>query len=261
MATPSLQSVVYVVAKAPRAGQAKTRLSPPLTPEQAARLAAAFLQDTIALTLRAGVEVRLICRDEDERAALLPCAGVASVHVQRGTGLGAALETAFVQGMEGGYAAVAVLGADTPTLPAAVVARAFAALEGENDVVLGPSDDGGYYLLAARRLHPELFRDMTWSTSDVAAETLRRCAGRTLRTHLLPEWGDVDDAAALARLRASLAGARPDVAPHTRAALSALDTPIDAELYPDAPHPDGTVGRCRAAYASASLARAGKDRR
>ncbi len=247
-----------MVAKAPLAGQAKTRLCPPLTSGQAAHLAGAFLRDTIALTRGAAVDVRLLCRDEDERAALLPYAGAASVHVQRGTGLGAALESAFEQGLRDGYAAVAVLGADTPTLPPAVVAQAFAALEGNDDMALGPSDDGGYYLLAARRLHPELFRDMTWSTNDVTAETLRRCAARALRTHLLPEWGDVDDAAALTRLRASLADAGPDVAPHTRAALHTLDAPMAGSHASAQAGTDATAQAT--AHAGTSLAPAGKDR-
>ena len=222
------RSLVYVVAKAPRAGQAKTRLCPPLTPDQSARLAAAFLQDTVTLAQLAGVDVRLICRDEEERAALIAGdagrAGAVTVYIQQGSGLGAALESAFVQGLADGYQAVAVLGADTPTLPPAIVAEAFAALQADIDVALGPSDDGGYYLLAARRLYPPLFRDMTWSTNQVTAQTLHRCAVLGLRTHLLPEWSDVDDAASLARLITHLDSETtgPDVASHTREALHKL---------------------------------------
>src|SRR5207247_1051649 len=83
----------------------------------------------------------------------------------------------------------------------------------------GPSDDGGYYLLAAKQLSPALFRDMVWSTSDVAQETLRRCAALALRTRVVATWPDVDDAGALRRLVAALRGAPPDVAPPTRGAL------------------------------------------
>ena len=211
--------LVYIVAKAPLPGQTKTRLSPPLMPEQAALLAAAFLRDTLDLVYRAGAAVRLICRDEAERDALAPLAGGARIDVQRGAGLGTALESAFELGLADGYGVVVVLGADTPTLPPAVVAEALAACVDERDVALGPSDDGGYYLLAARRLHPSLFRDMTWSTSGVAQETLRRAAALELRVHTLPVAHDVDDAPALGRLRAALVSAPPDVAPHTRAAF------------------------------------------
>jgi rSAM/selenodomain-associated transferase 1 len=218
-----VRDVVYVVAKAPRAGHSKTRLCPPLWPEAAARLAAAFLYDTIALAARAGLDVRLICRDAAERDALLPYAGdVATVHVQAGAGLGAALESAFAQGFADGYHAVGVLGMDAPTLPPRVLAEAFTCLHDGADVALGPSADGGYYLLSARALHRPLFRDMVWSTNLVARQTLERCAGLGLRTRLVDEWIDVDDAAALHALVTSLRSTPGDVAPHTRLALQDL---------------------------------------
>ena len=216
---------VYVVAKAPRPGQSKTRLCPPLGPAQAAHLAAAFLQDTIALVREAGVDLRLICRDEAERQALLPFVGdgtaAAAVHVQSGIGLGAALESAFEIGLSEGCDAVGVLGMDTPALPPRIVTESFEALASA-DVALGPSVDGGYYLLTARRLVPDLFRDMVWSTANVAAETRQRCAALGLRVHDLPQQDDVDDFAALLRLRDALDGTDGGGARRTRAALAEL---------------------------------------
>ena len=224
------RDVVYVVAKAPRPGHSKTRLCPPLLPDQAARLAAAFLEDTIALAVGAGVDVRLICRDEGEREALLPfAAGRASVHVQDGIGLGAALESAFVGGLGDGYRGVGVLGMDSPTLPRTVIVRAFAHLHRGADVVLGPSVDGGYYLLAARRTYPSLFRDMAWSTSAVARETLARCAALGLRARMVERWRDVDDDAGLRALRRQVETAGPRVAPATRTVLAELDITLDGE--------------------------------
>lgn len=219
---PGVSGVVYVVAKAPRAGQAKTRLSPPLSLEGAADVAEGFLRDTMALARRAGADVRLICRDAGEREALLGFAGADEIDVQRGEGVGEAMESAFEEGLRRGYGMVAVLGMDVPTLPHAIVAEALAACAEEDQVALGPSDDGGYYLLAARRTHAALFREMRWSTSEVAGETLRRAASLGLRVHVLPVWSDVDDAEGLERLRGELAAAGPEVAPHTRAALDAL---------------------------------------
>ena len=218
--TIARDAVVYVVAKAPRAGASKTRLCPPLRPPQAARLAEAFLLDTVALARRAGCRVRVICRDAAEQATLERIVADAPVCVQAGAGLGAALESAFSRGLADGAAAVAVLGADSPTLPPARVREAFAALARGADVALGPSDDGGYYLLAARALHPTLFRDMAWSTSTVAQVTLERCRAAGLRPYLLPRWYDVDDVASLVRLRAELARAPVDVAPRTRSELA-----------------------------------------
>lgn len=214
--------LVYLVAKAPLPGQVKSRLCPPLTPEQAARLAGAFLQDTLALATQAGVDVRLICRDESERSVLSRYASGVPVHVQDGDGLGAAMETAFERGLADGYRAVAVMGVDTPALPPSTLTWAFSLLEGPRDVAIGPSDDGGYYLLAAQCPHPALFQDMTWSTGDVVTETLRRCDVLGLRARLVTQWNDVDDAASLDALRAHLAGAPEDVAPHTRALLKQI---------------------------------------
>jgi uncharacterized protein len=220
--SPAASCVVYVVAKAPRAGQSKTRLCPPLTPLVAADMARAFLLDVLELVDAAGLTVRIICRDLVEQAALRDIVGtLATVHVQDGSGLGDALESAFRQGLADGFCVVGVLGADTPTLPPAVLIQAYQAVAVDGaDVALGRSDDGGYYLLVARALHPTLFRDMTWSTAEVGAVTLERCRAAGLRTAILPCWSDVDDAPSLAALQSTLAGAPPGVARHTRARLA-----------------------------------------
>ena len=115
------------------------------------------------------------------------------------------------------------------TLPPAALTAAYAALESGSDVSIGPSEDGGYYLLAARALYPDLFRNMVWSTSEVVAVTLQRCAAAGLRVHRAPAWYDVDEAADLDRLRADLAADSPaapatdsPAAPATRAALATV---------------------------------------
>ena len=217
--------VVYVVAKAPQPGVSKTRLCPPLTPDQASQVARAFLYDTLANATLAGVTPRLVCRTASEQHELRRLVGaLTQVSMQSGAGLGDALVSAFRDGLADGFTAVAVLGADTPTLPVLVIREAFAALTNGADVALGPADDGGYYLLAARGVHPSLFYDMPWSTSGVASETLRRCRALGLRTHMLPAWYDVDDAASLAILRMDLRQLPVSTAPQTRAALEALDS-------------------------------------
>lgn len=95
-----------------------------------------------------------------------------------------------------------LVGTDTPTLPTAYLQRACDALQrGAADVVLGPSEDGGYYLIGLRRPVPELFTGMPWSSSTVAAETLARIRRLGLRLALLPGWFDVDRGEDLARLR------------------------------------------------------------
>jgi len=134
-------------------------------------------------------------------------------------GFGARLERALVAGLTRGRRVVLV-GADSPTLPPAIVRRAFARLA-RADVVLGPATDGGYYLIGARAALPEpLFREMPWGTARVAEEALRRAAVAGLRVAVLPAWYDVDDAAGLCRLLADGAGLRRARA--TRATLAAL---------------------------------------
>ena len=212
---------MYIVAKAPRPGASKTRLCPPLTPEQAARLSRAFLLDTLAYVAQAGLAVRVICRDAEEQAALAPIVhGLAPVCVQAGSGLGAALETAFRRGLADGFGAVGAIGSDIPTLPPEAVRQGFAAIRRGNDVALGPSSDGRYFLLVARALFPQLFRDMVWGTSAVLQETFDRGRAAGLRVHLRPEWYDVDDPASLPRLRADLTRAPAALAPCTRAELA-----------------------------------------
>jgi len=215
--------VVYVVAKAPRAGATKTRLCPPLTPTQAAQLAQAFLADSLTVVRHARCEARIICPSAAERIVLANAIGeAAGIGVQSGKGLGDALESAFRQGLADGFETVGVLGPDSPTLPPLLLHQAFAAITRGADVALGPCADGGYYLLVARALYAQLFRDMVWSTSAVAETTIARCRRDRLRTHVLPTWYDVDDSASLARLRAELASGPPAVAPRTRSVLHFL---------------------------------------
>ena len=148
--------VVYVVAKAPRAGESKTRLCPPLTAGQAAALAEAFLGDVLAVVRHARCQARVICRSAAERRALARLVGgAASVRVQDGAGLGAALESAFWQGLADGFGAVGVLGSDSPTLPPLLLRQAFRAIERGADVALARhyAATGGTPALADAGLH------------------------------------------------------------------------------------------------------------
>lgn len=221
--------LVYVVAKSPQPGAVKTRLCPPLRSEQAASLYRGFLLDSLELAACVrDTTVRAICPnlgEQDELVALLP-PGVGLTR-QRKPGLGAALEESFRLGLSEGFETVAVLASDNPTLPPDLVEQA---LEGVGqraaDVVLGPTEDGGYYLLAARAVHPGLFREMRWSTPDVLDETLRRCRASGLRASLVERWYDVDTPEALLELARRLVGLPPDCAPHTRTALAAIDQKV-----------------------------------
>ena len=225
--TPTETALIVVVAKAPQVGSVKTRLCPPLTPEQAARLYTGFLLDTVAIALAVpGSAVKAVCpTDDDARqlSRLLPSA--VGYFVQTEPGLTAALTGSFRQGLAEGYKKVLCISSDNPTLPQNYLHEALTVLNDPAvDLVLGPSEDGGYYLVGATKVYPPLFEDMVWSTDRVLAETLTRAAGLALRSHQLPLWYDLDTGTELARFVDELAQIDPSqaAAPHTRPLLVEL---------------------------------------
>ena len=222
-----------VMAKAPRPGKVKTRLSPPLTLEQTAALNVRFLRDTTenmaAVPLAAGLISYTPVGDEELFAGLLP--ETFALVAQRGDAFGERLLAAAEDILALGYGAVCLIDSDSPTVPYAAFAEAVETLgEGKADVVLGPSHDGGYYLIGLRQAHAEPFANITWSTGSVLEETIEQCREAKLKVHLLPTWYDVDDAATLAILEAELLGGkRPEfasmdgyAAPHTKALLTMM---------------------------------------
>jgi rSAM/selenodomain-associated transferase 1 len=202
-----VSETLAIMAKAPREGQVKTRLRGALGSRRATALYACMLADTFGLAARArsergGLRVALCYAPEDAAAELAAMGlGYDRAFAQRGADLGARLANCFRDALGAGAEAVVVAGADSPTLPVERVAEAFDALAGGADVVLGPTEDGGYYLVGARRLHEPLFRDVAWSTDRVLAVTLERARSHGLGVRLLEPWYDVDEPADLDRLR------------------------------------------------------------
>lgn len=217
---PKPASALLVVAKRPASGQTKTRLTPPLSPERAAALYECFLRDTLDLMRRVPdvqpVVAYLPAEAEGYFAALAPDF---ERILQEGADLGARLDNALTAYLRRGYQRVVIMNSDGPTLPPSYLEAAFAALAGEADVVLGPCDDGGYYLIGVKRPVPRLLREVQMSTPNVTADTLGLADREGIRVELLPVWYDVDDAASLSRLAEELQEAPPDVARHTRAFL------------------------------------------
>ena len=199
-----------VMAKAPRPGKVKTRLAPPLTLEQSAALNICFLRDTaanIADAARSGRAAGVVCYtpvgDEAAFYGLLPQEFV--LMPQRGDGFGERLLCAAQDLLRCGFGSVCLIDSDSPTLPHAALMAAVRELERPGDrVVLGPSDDGGYYLIGLKQAHAEVFERITWSTGSVYAETLERAREASLEVVELPCWYDVDDRATLATLAAEL---------------------------------------------------------
>jgi rSAM/selenodomain-associated transferase 1 len=242
VATRESGCAIAVMAKAPRPGQVKTRLVPPLTPGMASALNASFLRDITE-------NIRLAAREAaiHPYVAYAPAGGEAlfdgmlasgtrlvladgvSVAAPQVRGFGLCLLEAAQALFAKGHDAVCLLNSDSPTLPTALLARAAWTLARDGDrVVLGPAEDGGYYLIGMKRPHPHLFEDIAWSTSSVADETRQRVRTLGLAIEELDPWYDVDDAAALRRLCRDLAprretgGLRPYPAPATARAIEQL---------------------------------------
>lgn len=196
-----------VMAKAPRPGRVKTRLSPPLTLDQTAALNICFLKDTTenlaTIPGSAGLISYTPQGDEALFNGLLP--ETFALVLQGGDGFGERLLAAAQDVLAIGYGAVCLIDSDSPTVPAAAFAQAVEALARPGDrIVLGPSHDGGYYLIGMKQAHAEPFERITWSTGSVCAETLERCREAGIEVVLLPTWYDVDDASTLALLQEEL---------------------------------------------------------
>jgi len=196
--------VCVVMVKAPCAGAVKTRLVPALTRAQAASLAACFARDTVESVRRVVRETVVAYAPDDARAsleALFKGEGLLWF-AQSGEDLGARIESAASYAFARGFGPVVLIGTDSPTLPASFIERAVASLsEGGSDVALGPTEDGGYYLVGLRQSFVGLFRNVDWSTPRVYRQTAENASREGLRVFELPRWYDVDTHADLLRLR------------------------------------------------------------
>ncbi len=216
------RALIIVAAKTPTHGRVKTRLldpdAPGLTPEVAVRLAQAFLADTLASVagpILRSVADRWLALDGDPADLppdIFPAAASFSLVAQTGNSLGERLVNLSEAGFAAGYGRVCIVGSDAPHLPPAFLLEAFGRLapapghapENEADVVLGPADDGGYYLVALRKPASALFTNVPWSGPDVFSVTQARASAAGLTVAVLPPWYDVDVLADLRRLRTDL---------------------------------------------------------
>jgi uncharacterized protein len=227
---------IAVMAKAPRPGQVKTRLQPALTPEAAMALSAAFLRD-LTENIRAAAREAPI----DGWVAYAPAGLEMLFNGMLASGTRLVLADGEIEAPDGvqgfgrcllhgaralferHYASVCLLNSDSPTLPTAILVRAAQALAEPGDrVVLGPAEDGGYYIIGMKAAHAGLFADIAWSTGAVAAQTRERAAALGLPLVELDMWYDVDDSPALQRLLADVSAGIGHPAPATLACLRAL---------------------------------------
>jgi uncharacterized protein len=231
---------IAVMAKASIPGRAKTRLVPPLTFAEASDFNTAFLRDAVDNVTAAARETSIcgyIAFGPPESAGFFEAVLPASIglitawHPNFGDCLFGAITQLFARG----HSAAVVLNSDSPTLPTSLLIDTAQRLARPGDrAVLGPSSDGGYYLLGLKAPHRRLFEQVAWSTELVATQTLHRADEIGLDVEVLPEWYDVDDACSLRMLCAELdeaqpaaAGLRRHAAAHSEKLVRALMTDTD----------------------------------
>jgi rSAM/selenodomain-associated transferase 1 len=205
-----LKEILVVMAKAPREGKVKTRLSGALSPEEARRLYVAFLSDAFALMEdvkeeRENLALALCYTPEGEEEAFEEVEREGSLMIaQRGEDLGERLTNCFADLFALGFESIVVIGADSPTLPVEYVFDAFECFETDDDVVIGPTEDGGYYLVGMRKLHERIFERIPWGGEGALDATIERAREAELNLVLLPEWRDVDTPEDFHRLKHEL---------------------------------------------------------
>jgi hypothetical protein len=205
--------VLVIMAKAPRPGGVKTRLASSLSPEAVTDFYCCLLQDTLALarSLR-GVEVAMMCPDSDVNELAELAGREVNVLAQTGEGLAAGLTSVFAH-FAGHHQRVIAFNSDSPHLPSSVLEEAFETLTA-HDVVVGPTHDGGYYLIGAKASYPTLFARDGMGTSSALEGLLRRARVLELSVGFAAPFYDIDVADDLTRLAEDLRLA-PAKAPRT----------------------------------------------
>ena len=218
-----MAALLIIFAKEPLPGQVKTRLCPPLAPASAARLYQCFVADILEEMGRLP-EINLALAYSPEEAGdffrkLAPPQTL--LFPQEGSDLSTRLIRACDRVFTGGREPVLIRNSDSPDLPGKLVTAARQALEGGGaDLVLGPSPDGGYYLVGLKKPEPRLFQGISWSSATVLADTLEKAHTLSLTVHLLPSWPDIDT---IDDLKAFAAKSLIPDAPGQRSHLCALE--------------------------------------
>jgi uncharacterized protein len=206
--------ILGIFAKEPRPGHVKSRLAAASSPEWAAKVADAFLRDTVARLAQVDAERFLVYHPPEGREYFTALAGNRyQLLPQEGGDLGRRMEQFILGQLQGGAQRVVIVGADSPTLPPEWIEQAFQELA-KADLVLGPAMDGGYYLLGCAGVPPPIFDQISWGSERVLSETMDRLSPHC-RLALLPPWYDVDTVVDLWTLKGHLAALRrASIDPH-----------------------------------------------
>jgi len=202
---PMRANALAVMAKAPIPGSVKTRMVPPLTHEQAAELSRVLLLDQLDhLTELADVDLYVAFMPA-EAASLMKTIVPADFQCfpQRGDDLGERMYEVLAELWRRGHRNLLLIGSDLPVVPLIFLRDAFKVLESEDrQLVFGPSEDGGYYLVGMNQPTPEIFQEMSWSHDQVLAQTTEKLTRLGIDFRLLPGWFDLDTIEDIERLRA-----------------------------------------------------------
>ncbi len=207
---------LIIFARPPIPGQVKTRLAASIGDHNAADLYTAMLADVLELTTKLErTRVMVFWAIDDSSIPTFSAPHVESF-LQCGADLGERMKNAFIYAFNLGIDVCCIIGSDSPDLPPEYISRAFVTLEqDQSDIVFGPSEDGGYYLMGMRNAQPQLFEGISWSTSQVLPVSLERACVLGLRASLLPLWYDIDTIDDLSRLAHTYSSG----AQHTRKAI------------------------------------------
>ena len=224
-----MRKALIVFAKKPETGKVKTRLVPPLSYEEAKELYLCFIKDSLIQYWRLSKELYFdiflavtpegsfgdfedLIRGISEEMDIKP---EINLLTQSGQDLGSRMFHAFTSVMSAKYDEAVVIGTDHPTLPDDYLRQSFSALDQETlDAVIGPAEDGGFYLLGLKRVQLDYFNDIPWSTGKVLDHTLKKFTEKRISFHLLPKWYDVDDRSSLSKMINDLSQLERDNRPY-----------------------------------------------
>ena len=185
-----MKKVLLIFIKNPELGKVKTRLAKSIGDSEALHVYKKLLNSTVSVAEKTDAHRQIWYSSYlDNKDGIKP--ELFGKYLQMGSDLGERMKGAFRRAFDDGADRVVIIGSDCPDLSEAIVENAFEQLQ-ENDLVIGPSEDGGYYLLGMNNLQKELFNDIDWSTEHVLEQTLKKAKNLSLRIACLPEQNDID---------------------------------------------------------------------
>ena len=201
-----MKRAIIIMTKVPAGETVKTRLGQVLAAEERAALAEAFLHDAVqkAKTVCENTIIAFFPPEDLEKLKML-LPGEQTFVAQRGADLGERMEHAFADAFRRGVENVVMIGTDSPTVPADYLEQAFEFLETNSEIVLGRTEDGGFYLVGARVHRPEIFRGVAWSSARTFDQVYRNVHRLELHLRETPSWYDVDEPRDLRQLKEELA--------------------------------------------------------